>query len=175
MTTRQRASLARQGEVDKAQADRPDSFTKMEDLAEIKRLMIGAGITRLTMTSPEVSLTLVTADHIEPADADSVDACSGSAAGDPAPAGMPGAPREDGRGYVLRATRIGRFQTRYATRRQPAVMPGVRVVRGEVLGFVRDGMTLHPVVAQREGTIAEVVLSDGDVVGYGVPLFVYRP
>ncbi|OZI37882.1 hypothetical protein CAL29_05810 [Bordetella genomosp. 10] len=152
-------------------------MTTMEDLAEIKRLMTQAGITKLTLASPSLSLEIVTAAHAaDPGLAANAgsdpgaipDTQSGSGPG-PTPA------EKQAQVHTVHSRHIGRFEPRHLTRKLPAIAPGTRVVRGEILGFVRDGMVLRPVHAESDGAVTEILRRPGAVVGYGTALIAYRP
>lgn len=53
-----------------------------------------------------------------------------------------------------------------------AVRPGERVAAGDTL-LVLESMKMEiPVIAEREGTVAEIAVSEGDVVQEGDPLVV---
>lgn len=150
-------------------------MTTMEDLAEIKHLMMQASITKLTLTSPSLSLEIVTAAHeADPSLAASRGSNPGALSDAPSDSG-PARADKQAQVRTVRSRHIGRFQHRYLTRKLPAIIPGMRIVRGEILGFIRDGMAMHPVHAESDGTITEILQSPDSVVGYGTALIAYRP
>lgn len=50
--------------------------------------------------------------------------------------------------------------------------PGVQINKGQKLGQVEAVSVEHDLVADHSGTLVEVLVSDGDPVEYGQPLFV---
>lgn len=89
-------------------------------------------------------------------------------------------PPDSGVGVTDQATRIvvagtvGEFLTGHPHRREALVRPGGYVAPGDVLGLIRIGPLLTPVIFEAEGgdaMLAEVLAESGTIVGYGTPLF----
>lgn len=74
---------------------------------------------------------------------------------------------------VVRAEQVGILRLRHPSGAGEALAPGRVFKKGECLAFLEVGPTLKPVVAPEDGTVEELVAADGDVIGYGAPLFRY--
>ncbi len=141
---------------------------EMNDLVEIKRLMLAAGVTRLTLESPQCSLLLVTAsEDISPETSVYPDATPESISTQLPPSSPASSDQ------TILATHIGRFQHRHSTRKLPPIIPEMAFVSGEILGFVRDDITLHPIIANCDGIISRVILQENTIVGYHTAIFYY--
>ncbi|ATN32816.1 hypothetical protein ACO34A_03235 [Rhizobium sp. ACO-34A] len=69
---------------------------------------------------------------------------------------------------------IGIFRSTHPDNRQPAELP--RLVRnGEIIGYLQVEMLLRPVLAPQDGVLAELLVGDGALAGYGKPLFRFHP
>lgn len=66
---------------------------------------------------------------------------------------------------------IGRFRTSHPRRPGAGVKPGDLVQAGTILGYLEIGPTLTGIVAPTGGTVAEVLVSEGQLLGYGAPVF----
>ncbi|EWY36195.1 hypothetical protein N825_29510 [Skermanella stibiiresistens SB22] len=83
-------------------------------------------------------------------------------------------PREPTAGIeaqTLPSPGFGHFLHAHPLRETPMVEPDERVAAGRLLGFLRVGVLLVPVRAQRPGVISAILAADGALVGYGDPLF----
>lgn len=67
---------------------------------------------------------------------------------------------------------IGRFRTAHPRRPGESVKPGDLVQAGAILGYLEVGPTLTGIVAPAGGTVAEVVTTDGQLLGYGARVFI---
>ena len=74
---------------------------------------------------------------------------------------------------------VGEFLAAHPGRRSPPKKLGEPVAAGDLLGFVRVGPLLTPVVVDatfgRGGILAEMLVGDGALVGFGTPLFQVLP
>ncbi len=82
--------------------------------------------------------------------------------------GSPGAPAPSPVATIDVVTHaIGRFRTAHPRRAGESVKPGDAIRAGAVLGYLEVGPTLTGIVAPASGKIAEVVATEGQLLGYG--------
>jgi len=66
---------------------------------------------------------------------------------------------------------VGVFYSSPEENAPPYVAPGSRVHRGDVLCLIEAMKLMNEVTAERDGIVAEVCATSGQVVDYGKPLF----
>ncbi|MFB9949042.1 hypothetical protein ACFFP0_09305 [Rhizobium puerariae] len=71
---------------------------------------------------------------------------------------------------LARAPIAGVFLASHPLRPAKASQQGVAVGQGEVVGFVKIGPMLAPVLAEKAGTVGAIVAEPETLVGYGSPL-----
>lgn len=76
---------------------------------------------------------------------------------------------------AVRAPGPGMFLDRHPLREDAMAPVGAEIAAKEPLGLLRVGPLLMPVSAPRSGTVADVLVRPGTVVGYGTALFNLRP
>ncbi|HSV81553.1 MAG TPA: acetyl-CoA carboxylase biotin carboxyl carrier protein subunit [Ramlibacter sp.] len=76
---------------------------------------------------------------------------------------------------VATAASVGVFLHGHPLRGEPLASAGTVVRAGQVLGLLRVGALLLPVVAPRGGIVAGMLVADGTAVGYGTPLVELQP
>lgn len=75
---------------------------------------------------------------------------------------------------VYKSADIGHFRLTHPQRGEPCVQPGAKVANGETLGYLQCGDLLREVRSDREGTIARVLAVEGELIGYGQPLYEWQ-
>ncbi|PIP00712.1 acetyl-CoA carboxylase biotin carboxyl carrier protein subunit [Pleomorphomonas carboxyditropha] len=65
----------------------------------------------------------------------------------------------------------GRFRPMHPLENASRFAEGDRVEKGDVIAFVEANGLLLPVVATADLTLGRVLVSDGDAVGWGAPLY----
>jgi acetyl-CoA carboxylase biotin carboxyl carrier protein len=123
-----------------------------ERIARLAALLEGTGIVLLELTGPDEVIRLRR-------DAVSHEAAASNLAA------------VDGARPVIRAPSVGVFRERHPTNDTPLIAPGHTVEPGEVIALIQVGMLLLHVLAPTGGVVTDVLAADGDVVGYGAPLF----
>jgi acetyl-CoA carboxylase biotin carboxyl carrier protein len=78
-------------------------------------------------------------------------------------------------GHVVKAPMVGIFYASSAPGKPPFVETGQSVNKGEVLCIIEAMKIMNQIEADASGTIARVLVENGDPVEYGQPLFVIRP
>jgi acetyl-CoA carboxylase biotin carboxyl carrier protein len=76
---------------------------------------------------------------------------------------------------VVRAPGPGVFLDRHPLRESAMAPVGADVLAQAPLGFLQVGPLLMPVPAPLTGTVLDVLVPPGTVVGYGTPLFSLQP
>lgn len=62
---------------------------------------------------------------------------------------------------------IGRFLPSHPRRPDTALKPGDRVTAGSVLGYLQAGQSLVPIVADKPGTVSQILATPEQLLGYG--------
>ena len=62
---------------------------------------------------------------------------------------------------------IGTFMPAHPRRPDAALEPGDRVAAGAVVGYLRAGQTLTPIVTGRGGKVSAILATPGGLLGYG--------
>lgn len=127
---------------------------KVEELRQLVHWLEAAGIGALEIENGDDRLRLV----LEPAGAPptpvTIDRDEGSDAGD-----------------VIAAEFPGIFLVQHPQRTTPIVPLGEAVRAGDIVGLIRIGAVLAPVIARKNGTLAKVLAIPESLIGVGTPLF----
>ena len=78
---------------------------------------------------------------------------------------------EKNSGSAVTSPMVGIFYAAPAENAEPYVKVGDRVKKGDTLCIIEAMKLMNEIVAECDGTIAEVCLANGDVVEYGTVLF----
>lgn len=99
------------------------------------------------------------------------------AASAPAAAAAPpaAAPQADAGLVPIKSPAVGTFYVAAAPGEKPFVKVGDRISKDSTVCIVEAMKTMNPIPAGISGTIARVVLNDGDTVEFGQPLFMVKP
>jgi acetyl-CoA carboxylase biotin carboxyl carrier protein len=81
------------------------------------------------------------------------------------------APAES-KGDLVKSPMVGTIYLQAQPGNPPFVKPGDKVAEGQTLMIVEAMKTMNPIPAPRAGTVAEVLVEDGQPVEYGAPLVV---
>jgi acetyl-CoA carboxylase biotin carboxyl carrier protein len=76
---------------------------------------------------------------------------------------------------AVRAPSLGVFLDRHPLHDQSIAAIGAAIRTGEPLGFLQVGSLLTAVLAPQGGTVIDVLVENGAVVGYGATLFELQP
>lgn len=93
------------------------------------------------------------------------------------PSATPAAPTAEpawhagGEGQVIRSPMVGTFYSRPNPDAEPFVGAGSKVSDSTVVCLIEAMKVFNEIKAECRGTIAEVLVNDGDAVEYGQPLF----
>jgi acetyl-CoA carboxylase biotin carboxyl carrier protein len=90
----------------------------------------------------------------------------------PAPAAAPAADSPDL--HLVRSPIVGTFYRASAPDAKPFANPGDRVAKGQVLCIVEAMKLMNEIEADCDGEVLEIMVSNGQPVEYGEPLFKIR-
>ncbi|MBV2183647.1 MAG: hypothetical protein KUL88_03770 [Rhizobium sp.] len=74
------------------------------------------------------------------------------------------------RAETISAPHIGLFLPEHPSSTREAALPRL-VRRGEIIGYLKAGTVLRPVVAPSDGVLSRQLAHEGELAGYGTPLF----
>lgn len=76
---------------------------------------------------------------------------------------------------VLPSSGFGEFRSRHPLVSEIGPYEARSVVKGQIVAFLQTGELLFPIEADRDGIVARVLVSDGALVGYGMPVLEWQP
>lgn len=95
-----------------------------------------------------------------------------AAAAEPAPAAAPAETKPAEDNYrVITSPMVGVFYTSPSPEADPYVSVGQSIQSGDVVCIIEAMKLMNEIPATESGTIAEICVSNGDIVEYGQPLF----
>ena len=99
-----------------------------------------------------------------------------AAAPEPAaqPAKEPAVSAEIGSDKVVTSPLVGVFYSASSPDAEPFVKVGDQVKKGQVLGIIEAMKLMNEIESDFTGTVAEILVENGEAVEYGQPLFVIR-
>ena len=100
-----------------------------------------------------------------------------AAAAAPAPAAAPAAQEEkepEVEGNQVKAPLVGTFYAAPSEGADPFVSVGDTVKKGQVIGIVEAMKLMNEVESDYDGTVAEILVENGEMVEYGQPLIVVK-
>ncbi len=77
-------------------------------------------------------------------------------------------------GNVIFCPLVGTFYTSPSPEAECFVKVGDRVKKGQILGIVEAMKLMNEIESEYEGTVAEILVNNEEIVEYGQPLFVIR-
>ncbi|PWM32121.1 MAG: acetyl-CoA carboxylase biotin carboxyl carrier protein [Clostridiales bacterium] len=78
-------------------------------------------------------------------------------------------PQEEG--HIIKAPLVGMFYNSPSPEEEPFVRVGETVKKGQVIGIIEAMKLMNEVTSDRDGTVKEIFVENGQVVEYGQPLF----
>ncbi len=81
-------------------------------------------------------------------------------------------PAVERKGDLVKSPMVGTIYLQATPGTPPFVKPGDKVTEGQTLVIVEAMKTMNPIPAPRAGTVAEILVEDGQPVEYGAPLVV---
>jgi acetyl-CoA carboxylase biotin carboxyl carrier protein len=157
------------------------AFTDTRRVQELVELMAEHGLTeielvedksRIVLRRGTVSGSSLPASHAAPAHIAHTPAAPQAAA--PAPA-TPAAPREDANLVPIKSPMVGTFYTSPNPESDAYVSIGSTVDEKSVVCIIEAMKVFNEIHAEVRGTIAKVMVSNGQAVEFGQPLFLVKP
>ena len=74
-------------------------------------------------------------------------------------------------GKIVTSPMVGTFYLKPSPNAKPYVEVGKQVKKGDVLCIIEARKLMNEIESEEEGTIAEILVKDGEPVEYGKPLF----
>ena len=74
-------------------------------------------------------------------------------------------------GKIVTSPMVGTFYLKPSPNAKPYVEVGKQVKKGDVLCIIEAMKLMNEIECEEEGTIAEILVKDGEAVEYGKPLF----
>jgi acetyl-CoA carboxylase biotin carboxyl carrier protein len=90
------------------------------------------------------------------------------AAGTPAPAAVPEAPK----GHTVKSPMVGTFYRASSPGAKSYVEVGSQVKEGETICIIEAMKILNEIEADKSGTVTQILCENGQAVEYGQPLFI---
>ena len=76
--------------------------------------------------------------------------------------------------HEIRSPMVGVFYAAPSPQEEPFVSIGARVKKGDVLCVIEAMKLMNEIVADQDGEVVDVCVSNGQAVEYGTPLFRYE-
>ena len=138
---------------------------KESDIRKYAQLMGELGLTGLEIKSKDDVVRLERSYTAAPAAAAAVPA---------APMSAPAAPERSGDFISVTSPIVGLFYAAPAENAEPYVSLGDRVKKGQTLCIVEAMKLMNEISAEADGVIAEICVTNGQMVEYGTELFRIR-
>ncbi len=138
----------------------------IEELREIVRLLKQEGLSEITVSEGETTITVRQSfGHPVPAGTAAV------AHVPPAPLPAPAAAN----GLTITAPLVGTFYRRPTPEDEPFVEVGAAVAPGQTVALIEAMKVMNEIKAEKAGRLRDVMAEDGAPVEYGQILFVFDP
>jgi len=126
----------------------------LTELDDILARMIDAGLSHLSFADGKDRLSMRLGDAVR-----------SSAPPLPLPVAEP---------ETISTVSMGRLAFAHPGRPEDVVTEGLAVCTGQVVAYVIAGHAITAVVAQKPGTLGRRLRDEGDIVGYGTPVFEFN-
>jgi acetyl-CoA carboxylase biotin carboxyl carrier protein len=75
-------------------------------------------------------------------------------------------------GRIMKSPLVGTYYQSASPTEPPFVKPGDSITKGQVIGIVEAMKLMNEIESEFDGTLREILVSDGDVIEFGQPMFV---
>jgi acetyl-CoA carboxylase biotin carboxyl carrier protein len=155
---------------------RPAGFTDTKRVKELVALMEANGLTEIELMEDKSRIVLrrgtstaAPASHFAPAPAPLAHAAPA------APQAPAAKPAEDEKLLTIKSPMVGTYYAAPSPDAAPYVSVGSAVDDKAVVCIIEAMKVFNPIPAEVSGTIAKVLVTNGQVVEYGQPLFLVKP
>ena len=152
---------------------------KIEEMKELIQAVSDSEVDEFKYSDDKCSVR-ISKNKTQFVTAEAVPAPAGSLAPPPAPAAAPAAPavQEEAEAVIegnqVKAPLVGTFYAAPSEGADPFVSVGDKVEKGQVIGIVEAMKLMNEVESEFAGTVAEILVENGEMVEYGQPLVVIK-
>ena len=152
---------------------------KIEEMKELIQAVSDSEVDEFKYSDDKCSVR-ISKDKTQFVTAEAVPAPAGPLAPPPAPAAAPAAPavQEEAEAVIegnqVKAPLVGTFYAAPSEGADPFVSVGDKVEKGQVIGIVEAMKLMNEVESEFAGTVAEILVENGEMVEYGQPLVVIK-
>jgi acetyl-CoA carboxylase biotin carboxyl carrier protein len=122
------------------------------DLDDLLARMIAAGLSHLSYTDGRASISM----RLDPASAVPLSAAPAPAVAEP---------------ETISTASMGRLVFAHPGRPEDVAAEGLTMGAGQAVAYVVSGQAITAVVAEKPGSLGRRLREEGDIVGYGTPVF----
>ena len=152
---------------------------KIEEMKELIQAVSDSEVDEFKYSDDKCSVR-ISKNKTQFVTAEAVPAPAGPLAPPPAPAAAPAAPavQEESEAVIegnqVKAPLVGTFYAAPSEGADPFVSVGDKVEKGQVIGIVEAMKLMNEVESEFAGTVAEILVENGEMVEYGQPLVVIK-
>jgi acetyl-CoA carboxylase biotin carboxyl carrier protein len=155
---------------------RPAGFTDTKRVKELVALMEENGLTEIELTEDKSRIVLRRGAYIAAPAAQVIQAPAPAAHGAAAAPQAPEAvPAEDEKLIPIKSPMVGTYYAAPSPDAAPYVSVGSAIDEKSVVCIIEAMKVFNPIPADVSGTIMKVLVTNGQVVEYGQPLFLVKP
>ena len=147
---------------------------KIEEISKLIEVFAKSGLQEFTYEEDGMKLSLQGKQNtiaVSAAPAPAVVAEVPAQAPAAAPAAQESAPAQEKEGQVITSPLVGVFYAAPSEDAEPYVTVGSAVKQGQVVAIVEAMKLMNEIESDYSGTVAEVLVENGQAVEYGQPLF----
>ncbi len=152
---------------------------KIEEMKELIQAVSDSEVDEFKYSDDKCSVR-ISKNKTQFVTAEAVPAPAGPLVPPPAPAAAPAAPavQEEAEAVIegnqVKAPLVGTFYAAPSEGADPFVSVGDKVEKGQVIGIVEAMKLMNEVESEFAGTVAEILVENGEMVEYGQPLVVIK-
>ena len=152
---------------------------KIEEMKELIQAVSDSEVDEFKYSDDKCSVR-ISKNKTQFVTAEAVPAPAGPLAPPPVPAAAPAAPavQEEAEAVIegnqVKAPLVGTFYAAPSEGADPFVSVGDKVEKGQVIGIVEAMKLMNEVESEFAGTVAEILVENGEMVEYGQPLVVIK-
>ena len=155
---------------------RPAGFTDTKRVKELVALMEENGLTEIELAEDKSRIVLRRGTYIAAPAAQVIQAPAPVAHAAPAAPQAPAAlPAEDEKLIAIKSPMVGTYYAAPSPDAAPYVSVGSAIDEKSVVCIIEAMKVFNPIPADVSGTIVKVLVTNGQVVEYGQPLFLVKP
>ena len=154
---------------------RPAGFTDTKRVKELVALMEENGLTEIELAEDKSRIVLRRGTHLTAPAAQAAPTLLPTAPHAPTPPAPAAKPAEDEKLATIKSPMVGTYYAAPSPDAAPYVSVGSAIDEKTVVCIIEAMKVFNPIPADVSGTIAKVLVTNGQVVEYGQPLFLVKP